>query len=572
VRRPQLRQLQRRVCAGVAALFAAALILTAHIRYTFLSVSAAAQQPPQATSDQNDERQARSTCSGCHLFPPPDVLPRSAWRNEFVRMMFIRQKRLPPAGRPEVVYQSVQLPPDMEKVLPFFLSHAPERLSDPEPWPDPSESRVQFTRHTLTMSEMADTPAVSNVQLVHFNGGRQPDVLATEMDQGLVFTGAPVSPDGALKIIANVPHPAHVALTDVDKDGIPDLLVADLGHFLPSDHHDGAVVWLRGLGNGKFAPFWLDGWPRVADVEAADFNGDGKNDLVVAAFGHRTTGQIAILENRTTDAAHPEFITHTIDPRTGGIHVIPADLNDDGKMDFVTVLAQEHETVLAYINKGTGDFAFERKVIYAAPHPNWGSTGIQLVDLDGDGDLDVLLTHGDTFDDGIVKPYHGIQWLENKGGYPFVEHTLANMPGVHRAVAADIDGDGDLDIVACALLAAGSNVDERTLPALVWLEQTKPGIFVRHTIEMGFPRHATLDVGDIDGDGDIDIVVGNFSLDRKMPGVIDVWTNQLKTRASAGRAPSLLRDTEHRGSRHLFSALLHDGAQLVGARSELLER
>ena len=162
-------------------------------------------------------------------------------------------------------------------------------------------------------------------------------------------------------------------------------------------------------------------------------------------------------------------------------------------MDFVTVLAQEHETVLAYINKGTGDFSFEQKVIYAAPHPNWGSSGIQLVDLDKDGDLDVLLTHGDTFDDGIVKPYHGIQWLENTGSYPFVEHTLAadarRPPG---AMPADLDGDGDLDIVACALLAGGSDVDEKTLPALVWLEQTKPGAFVRHTIEMGIAasRHA----------------------------------------------------------------------------------
>jgi hypothetical protein len=75
-------------------------------------------------------------------------------------------------------------------------------------------------------------------------------------------------------------------------------------------------------------------------------------------------------------------------------------------------------------------------------------------------------------------------------------------------------------------------VDEKTLPALVWLEQTKPGTFVRHTIQMGFPRHATLDAADIDGDGDIDIVVGNFSIDKPADAWVEVFTNQMK-KASA---------------------------------------
>jgi hypothetical protein len=189
--------------------------------------------------------------------------------------------------------------------------------------------------------------------------------------------------------------------------------------------------------------------------------------------------------------------------------------------------------VVAYINRGTHDFTFDQKVIYTAPHPNWGSSGIQLVDMDGDGDLDVLLTHGDTFDDGIVKPYHGIQWLENTGGYPFVAHDIAQFPGAHRALAVDLDGDGDLDVVACALLAGGSDVDESTLPALVWLERTGRYTFVKHTIEKGFPRHATLDAADIDGDGDIDIVVGDFAANRPVPAWVEVWENQLKPAAAA---------------------------------------
>jgi hypothetical protein len=493
-------------------------------RHLALSVGASAQRQ----SDPADEQRARAVCGTCHTFPPPDILPRDAWRAEFIRMMFIRDNRLPPVGPPAVVNRTLQLPSDLAQVLPFFTSRAPERLPPPAAWPDPAQSPVRFLRRELRMPDMPNTPAVSNVSLVRRGNDSTLELLGTDMRQGLVFTARPGRVDGSLSTLASIPHPAHVTLTDVDGDGNQDLLVADLGQFFPADHHDGAVILLRGLATRKFSAFWLDGWPRVADVEAADFNGDGKIDLAVAAFGWRRTGQVSILENKTTTASRPDFVTHTIDPRAGAIHIVPVDLDHDGKMDFVTLLAQEHETVLAYLNKG--DFSFEQKVIYAAPHPNWGSSGIQLVDLDQDGDLDVLLTHGDTFDDGIVKPYHGIQWLENKGGYPFVEHTLASMPGVHRAVAADVDGDGDLDVVACALLANGSDVDEKTLPALVWLEQTKPGVFVRHTIEMGFPRHATLDVGDLDGDGFPDVVVGNFSFEKPMASWVDVWINQSGTR------------------------------------------
>ena len=474
------------------------------------SIDAVTNQPQQPVPDATDQQQAKAVCGTCHPLPPPDILPRQAWRDEFIRMMFIRENRLPPIGPPGVVNRTIQLPPDMAQVLPFFTSHAPERLPAPETWPDPSESPVRFTRHLLTMPDMPNTPAVSNVNLVHFTNDKQVDVLGTDMRQGLVFVGQPGRSDGTLSIVASIPHPAHVVLTDVDHDGLQDLLVADLGQFLPADHHDGAVIWLRGLGKGKFGAFWLDGWPRVADVEAADFNGDGKADLAVAAFGWRKTGQIAILENTTVNPSQPAFTNHTIDPRTGGIHIIPVDLNHDGKMDFVTVLAQEHETVLAYINKGTGDFSFEQKVIYAAPHPNWGSSGIQLVDLDKDGDLDVILTHGDTFDDGIVKPYHGIQWLENTGTIPSsstrsrrclefacdCRRRRRRRRPRHRRVCAPGErvGRGREHIAGARLARADQTRSVRA-----------------HTIEKGTPRHATLDVGDIDGDGHLDIVVGNFS-------------------------------------------------------------
>jgi len=489
--------------------------------------SALSPQPSAQAPAQVDQDQLRAVCGTCHVVPPPEILPSSRWRDEFIRMLFIRENRLPPVGPPATVNRMVQLPPDMQAVLPYFTTRAPEHLAAPEPWPEPSESPVQFVRRAFSVPDMPNNPAMSNVQMLDFDGDKRLDLIGTDMRQGLVVIGYP-SRGSTLSPIASIPHPAHATVTDLDGDGTRDLIVGDLGTFFPADHDKGAVIWLRGLPNGRFGALWLDGWPRVADVQPADFNGDGKNDVAVAAFGWRKTGNVTILENRSTDYSQPTFTGRALDPRTGAINAVPVDLDKDGHMDLVVLLAQEHETVVAYINTGKKDFTFEQKVLYTAPHPNWGSSGIQVVDLDKDGDPDVLFTNGDTFDDGLVKPYHGIQWLENTGAYPFVYHHLAQMAGVHRAQAADLDGDGDLDIAVAALLAGGSDVDEKTLPALGWLEQTKPGTFVKHTIEMGFPRHATLDIGDIDGDGDVDIATGYFAVDRPAPAWIEVWENLSK--------------------------------------------
>lgn len=501
------------------------LVLLPFVSGLPVRVARASVTESQAAAVLDFENEAKAVCGGCHAVPPPEILPRDAWYDAFVRMMYIRENRAPPVEPPRPGSRGVELPPDMERVLLLYTARAPQRLPAPEPWPDPRAAPIRFEWRPLSMREAPGTPAVSSLQLADLDADGRLDLLGTDMQQGVVFHASPARNATTLSVLAGVPYPSRVALADLDADGRRDLLVGGLGEFLPADHAKGAVIWLPGRGGTNFGAFWFDGWPRVADVQAADFNGDGRLDLAVAAFGWRKTGRLAVLDNHTGDWSKPDFTAHTIDPRTGGVQVIPADLNGDGRMDFVALLAQEHETVLAYLN--TRGFSFERRVIYAAPHPNWGSSGIQLVDLDRDGDRDVLLAHGDTFDDFIAKPYHGIQWLENRGDYPYVAHTLAAMPGVHGIRAADLDLDGDLDIVAGALLAGGSDVDETVLPALVWLEQVKPGVFARHTITRGFPRHAALDVGDIDGDGDLDIAVGYFFTGPKLSDAwVDLWINQ----------------------------------------------
>jgi hypothetical protein len=131
-----------------------------------------------------------------------------------------------------------------------------------------------------------------------------------------------------------------------------------------------------------------------------------------------------------------------------------------------------------------------------------------------------------------VKPYHGIQWLENRGSYPFTEHTLATLAGVHPVKAVDFDRDGDLDVLAGAFFPPDAIGATPKLPSLAWLEQVALGRFERRALELGNPLHASLDAADFDGDGDIDLIVGNLSAEREIPAWVEIWENQTRNAPS----------------------------------------
>ena len=490
------------------------------------------ETPPSASAVPSE---VLSACTQCHALPPPDSLPRKAWEPTVYMMKgFALQGVGAPLGGPPPIVDF-----DLKRIVGYYESLAPESLPSPEPWPAVGGDPSRFARR-IFRAGAEGPPLVANVAFLDLDGKGRPLVVAAEMASGLVLGADPTRSDGRLDVLGRVPHPCHVAAADLDVDGHTDLLVADLGVVAPGDDEKGSVVWLRRQPDGSFQAVTLaDRLPRVADVEAADFDQDGDLDLVVAAFGWRWIGGIYLLENRTTDWRRPSFVRRELDSRTGAIHVPVADLNGDGRPDFVALISQQHETVVAFLGDGRG--GFRRETVDAAQHPGWGSSGLSLVDFDRDGDLDALVTNGDMLDDFVLKPYHGIRWLENRGSFPWVPHPIAGLPGVERARAADLDGDGDLDVVACSFVPPAEEKGPPALPdpaSIVWLEQTEPGVFARHTLERG-GRHVSLDTADYDGDGDIDLLVGNFRGDREAVA-LEVWEN-LAT-ASAPRPAAAKRE------------------------------
>jgi hypothetical protein len=487
----------------------------------------------------------KKQCSKCHVVPQPQFLPRGMWR---VRIQEMAQRSLTGTGvtpgEESTLWQM-----DLSQFVRYFEARAPENLPLPDPWP-PGDGGLRVVKHAYKPPGAAPVPVIANVRFFDLDGDGHQEIVACDMGHGKVFLGDPLRKPGDLREIASVPNPDHAAMVDLDNDGRQDLLIADLGDFMPGDHEKGSVVWLRQVAPLTFEKHVLvEKLPRVADVEAADFNGDGKLDLVVAAFGWHTVGGTLLYENETTDWSQPKFEPYTIDARPGPIHVIPLDLNGDGRVDFVDLVSQQYEHVVAFLNKGPGK-GFRAETLFRAIAPVWGSSGIQMVDLDEDGDVDLLMTNGDSLDDFTVRPFHGVRWFENRGAFPFVQHDLAVMPGAHRAEAADLDGDGDLDVAACAFLPSAEHPafqllarqgDLSRYTSVGWLEQVKPGVFVPHPLELGSLTHTTLDLGDYDGDGDVDIAVGHFvgftfaksDTGFKSDAWVELWENQRRSPAAA---------------------------------------
>jgi hypothetical protein len=484
--------------------------------------------PPKGAPASDEGRQVSGTiapnddamsvdefCAKCHLLPPPESLLDVQWPGHISTMYELA------LGDADLA--SSGLPP-LEVAVARFVSRAPSMFPPVDSTADRGPGGARFARRPVRFPGYEPLPAISCVQIVRFSHSRYLDVLACDMRFGDVWLVQPPAPGRtpAAVRLAQLRHPSHVVAVDLDQDGHLDVLAADLGTVTPSDVTTGSVEWIRGVGELRFErKEILSGLGRVADARAADFDGDGDLDIVVAVFGWRKIGQILYLENRAEKGAPPRFEPSELDSRTGAIHVPPIDIDGDGRLDFIALFSQQHESVVAFLQRGPA--TFQPVTLYLAPHPAWGSSGIDLVDLDADGDTDILFANGDTLDDYAVKPYHGITWLENRGNLEFRAHRLTDLYGTHFAKAGDIDGDGDLDLAAATFLPFNwpDSPHAPLTEGIVWLEQFRPGEFRRFPLETVHTYHPTLDLGDLDGDGDPDIVVGNMTMAKRRQDTID---------------------------------------------------
>ena len=325
---------------------------------------------------------------------------------------------------------------------------------------------------------LGDLDGDDDLDVVVVNGAGQGSTVWINDGSGSLM------PHPSIATFAQFKSTVDAALGDLDSDGDLDAVIANAGG------GQAETVWLND-GSGGFTAHPTTpefGAGNSFGLALGDLDGDGDLDAIIANF---SGGPETVWVN---DGAG-NFTPHPITPAFGagssrGVEL--GDLDGDGDLDAVVANSDQGESV--WVNDGAGSLA---------PHPitatfgaGSNSTDVALGDLDGDGDLDAAVA---TSDQGQTV------WI-NDGLGGFTAHPiLAAFGGTSSGLAlGDLDSDGDLD----AVIASASLVDTTEK---VWFNDGTGG-FTPHvnTPTFGGGNSSAVALGDMDGDGDLDVLVANL--------------------------------------------------------------
>jgi uncharacterized protein (TIGR03437 family) len=258
------------------------------------------------------------------------------------------------------------------------------------------------------------TDGVSNVYLLYHNGdgtfqqpikyptgGTNPTFVVTgdfngdkKLDVAVANAGSnnisilPGFGDGSFNspiTIAVGPNPVAMVAGDFNGDGKLDLAVANAGSFSAAGTNLGSVSVLLGKGDGTFqAAVTYPAYQYPTFLTAADVNGDGKLDLIVASKGANGTDEIVVLAGTGSGTFQNGVMSSTT---AGPVWISAADFNGDGKVDLVVSHCCQSGTQASM--QGNGDGTFQTEV--SLGRGSFFSSA--AVDFTGDGKPDLAFTN-----------------------------------------------------------------------------------------------------------------------------------------------------------------------------------
>ena len=467
-------------------------------------------QSYQKVPDANIEKGkilAATYCQSCHLLPDPSLLDAKDWENGVLPQMgprlgiFAYGFNMYPSSIRDPNLEKGFYPPqpliklqDWQYIIDYYTSLSPDSL--------PAQERKYSVKRSESLFTVEMPPATKTL----------PATCLVKIDT----TVAPSQLITADVITKNVYFfNNHLVLADSFRAKSPvvdleiqqhEILSCNIGIMNPNNGKFGSASKISISGKGKMVvdtSFTIDKLARPVQISSADFNLDGKTDYLVCEYGN-LAGALSWIENLGGN----NYERHVLRNVPGAIKAYIRDVNHDGLPDIWVLFAQGDESIYLFTNKGHGKFDQEQVLRFPSIY---GSSYFEMADFNKDGHPDIIYTCGDNADySPILKPYHGVYIFMNDGTNHFKQQYFFPMHGCFKAMARDFDGDGDLDIAAISFFADYAAHPEESF---LYLENKGNLDFQPFSIPgTTSGRWLTMDAADMDGDGKIDLVLGNFSI------------------------------------------------------------
>lgn len=446
-----------------------------------------------------------SKCAVCHL--PPDIndLPKEIWRNHVLPDMAARLGIRDSTNNPykgmsfeeQLVVMQKNIYPtsptmsreDWELLKDYIINLAPDSLRSSLK-SETSLNQKKFKTKPITL------PINPRSIISTLNFKEKDNSLVLSCLDGMVF-------NYDLKKNETTPLGQYKnAITNyIEKDN--KTYITSAGYLHPSERALGEITIIENNKTERLP----DTLHRPVHTIVNDLNNDGNDEIIVSEFGH-LTGNLSLFK-KTKEGSFKKTVLLNL---PGCIKIVVKDMDKDGKKDIIVLTGQAREGVSILYQKENLKFSNKTVLQFS---PVYGTSWFDLIDYDGDGDQDIITVNGDNADLSIInKPYHGMRIHLNNGKNEFKEEFFYPLNGATRLIARDFDQDNDIDI---ALLAAFPDYDQNPEYSFVFLENKNTQTFTFNTYtfqEAILGRWLLMDAGDIDKDGDDDIILSSFNADR----------------------------------------------------------